>query len=67
MIALMNIIKRRVVLGFTSIDFISVQKFSKFIGSVHFDRYLINMNHYFYVQYVGKYIVMQHLQEERDW
>jgi hypothetical protein len=67
MIALVNIIKCRVVLSFTSIDFISLQKLNKFIGSVHFDRCLININHYIYVQYVGKYIVMQRLQEERDW
>lgn len=66
MIALVNIMKCRVVLGCTSIDFISVQKFSEFIGSVHFDRYLLNMNRdYFYVQYVGRYIVVQCLQEER--
>jgi hypothetical protein len=67
MIAFVNIMKCRVVLGCTSIDFIFVQKFVEFISSVHFDRYLINMNHdYFYVQYVGEYIVVQCLQRERD-
>jgi hypothetical protein len=57
-IAFVNMIKCRAVLGFTSIDFIFVNKFNPFIGSVHFEHHLINVNHdCFSVQYVGSIVL----------
>jgi hypothetical protein len=38
MLAFLNIMKCRIALGFTSIDFNLVNIFNKFAGSIHFDH-----------------------------